>query len=119
MWKLILCIGVVCATVASPVYAGTGQVSANVNIIYVENSTTLYSTVDLSNSSGGTGACYQPPAASRLFVLPPTAVGDKLRQILLSAMLSGKKVNVYWDDTKTWTSNGHAYCIVQKVAIKN
>ena len=120
MKKMFLCFGLFFLTVSSSAYAATGSVSmADVQSVTVSISSTAYSKITLENWSGtgATGNCYQPPAAVRQFVLPPTAQGDKMRQILLSAFLSEMKVKISWNDTQTTTINGHAYCIVQEVYI--
>lgn len=115
MKKLLGLLGIVVSAFSPPVFAATGGVSANISILYVPNSTTSYGRVDLVNYDGLAGTCPKPPAAVQIFMLPATAQGDRMRQVLLAAQLAGKKVVIYWDDTKKDTTSG--YCMAQYVGI--
>lgn len=100
---------------APPAHAATGTLYGTVFGIQF-NPGSSYGILYLSPApnQGGTGSCQQPPAAEKMFKIPFDSNGDKERQILMSALLSGKSVQVNWNDG---IKDGSGYCIIQGLLI--
>jgi hypothetical protein len=116
MKKALASLGLFCvlATEAVPAFAATGSYSATVNALYVPISSATPPQVTLNSGSGTVGSCRMPPAVQRIFKLPATAQGEKMRLLLVEAQVSGRSVIVYWDDAQ---KDADGYCIAQLVGM--
>jgi hypothetical protein len=98
---------------SSAAFAATGQISGKPTLTVSEaGSVPQYVSIP---SGASTGACFHPPAPTAVFRIRDDASGDRMRALILSALLSGRNVTVNWDDT---VRDASTYCYVRTVIVQ-